>query len=252
MRPIIDTLSWNPIVPGTKGLAALTRVLTPLLLFCLTLSTSAPRANEGLKLPNLGEASTSLFSAEYEHSLGRAWLSVFRSRAPTVDDPLLFDYLENLIYELVTHSQLEDRRIELVVVDNATINAFAVPGGVIGVHNGLLLWAQTEDEIATVLAHEIAHLSQRHFSRGVEFQRTQQPLTLAAMLASFAPPGFTLTLAAHAQHTVCQTHRQVLGSYGGQNQEHHLVAAVGNGDLWVTHRPGHPNERIEPGAYLIW
>ncbi len=173
-------------MPGTKGLAALTRVLTPLLLFCLTLSTSAPRANEGLKLPNLGEASTSLFSAEYEHSLGRAWLSVFRSRAPTVDDPLLFDYLENLIYELVTHSQLEDRRIELVVVDNATINAFAVPGGVIGVHNGLLLWAQTEDEIATVLAHEIAHLSQRHFSRGVEFQRTQQPLTLAAMLASFA------------------------------------------------------------------
>lgn len=173
-------------MPGTKGLAALTRLLTPLLLFCLTLSTSAPRANEGLKLPNLGEASTSLFSAEYEHSLGRAWLSVFRSQAPTIDDPLLFDYLENLIYELVTHSQLEDRRIELVVVDNATINAFAVPGGVIGVHNGLLLWAQTEDEIATVLAHEIAHLSQRHFSRGVEFQRTQQPLTLAAMLASFA------------------------------------------------------------------
>lgn len=142
-------------------------------------------ANDALKLPNLGESSTSMFSAEYEHQLGRAWLSVFRSRAPTVDDPLLFDYLENLIYQLVTHSQLEDRRIELVVVENPTINAFAVPGGVIGVHNGLLLWAQTEDELATVLAHEIAHLSQRHFSRGVEFQQRQQPLTLAAMLASF-------------------------------------------------------------------
>ncbi len=140
---------------------------------------------EALKLPNLGEASTSMFSAEYEHQLGRAWLSVFRSRAPTVEDPLLFDYLENLIYQLVTHSQLEDRRIELVVVENPTMNAFAVPGGVIGVHNGLLLWAQTEDELATVLAHEIAHLSQRHFSRGVEFQQRQQPLTLAAMLASF-------------------------------------------------------------------
>ncbi|NND68538.1 MAG: M48 family metalloprotease, partial [Halioglobus sp.] len=126
-----------------------------------------------------------MFSSEYEHQLGRAWLSVFRSRAPTVDDPLLFDYLENLIYTLVTHSQLEDRRIELVVVENPTINAFAVPGGVVGVHNGLLLWAQTEDELATVLAHEIAHLSQRHFSRGVEFQQRQQPLTLAAMLASF-------------------------------------------------------------------
>ena len=58
-----------------------------------------------------------------------------------------------------------------------------MPGGVIGVHNGLLLYAQTEDELATVLAHEIAHLSQRHFSRGVEQQKKQQPLTLAGMLA---------------------------------------------------------------------
>lgn len=150
-------------------------------LLFITASASA----QELKLPNLGESSTSMFSSEYEHQLGRAWLSVFRSRVPTVDDPLMFDYLEDLIYRLVTHSQLEDRRVELVVVDNPTINAFAVPGGVIGVHNGLLLYAQTEDELATVLAHEIAHLSQRHFSRGVEFQKKQQPLTLAAMLASF-------------------------------------------------------------------
>ena len=140
-------------------------------------------ATEDLKLPNLGESSTSLFSTEYEHQLGRTWLRIFRSQVPTVDDPLLFEYLENLIYQLVTHSKLEDRRVELVVVDNATINAFAVPGGVIGVHNGLLLYAQTEDELATVLAHEIAHLSQRHFSRGVEFRQNQQPLNLAAMLA---------------------------------------------------------------------
>ncbi len=140
-------------------------------------------ANEELKLPNLGESSTSLFSAEYEYKLGRAWLRMFRSQAPTINDPLLFDYLENLIFSLVTHSQLEDRRIDLVLVDNATINAFAVPGGVIGVHNGLLLYAQTEDELATVLAHEIAHLSQRHFSRRVEFQQNQAPLNYAAMLA---------------------------------------------------------------------
>ena len=125
-----------------------------------------------------------MFSAEFEHQLGRAWLRFFRAQVPTVDDPLLFDYLENLIYKLVTHSKLEDRRIELVIVDNPTINAFAVPGGVIGIHNGLLVWAQTEDELATVLAHEVAHLSQRHFSRGVEFQKKQQPVTIAAMLAS--------------------------------------------------------------------
>lgn len=155
------------------------------MLLSLLLSHSSYTLSNELKLPNLGESSTSLFSSEFEHQLGQAWLRVFRSQVPTVNDPLLFEYLENLIYNLVTHSQLEDRRIELVVVDNPTINAFAVPGGVIGVHNGLLLWAETEDELATVLAHEIAHLSQRHFSRGVEFQKNQQPLTLAAMLASF-------------------------------------------------------------------
>lgn len=157
-----------------------------ILALALLFATAGARANtEDLKLPNLGEASTSLFSAEYEHQLGRTWLRIFRSQVPTIDDPLLYDYLENLLYELVTHSQLQDRRIELVVVDNPAINAFAVPGGVIGVHNGLLLYAQTEDELATVLAHEIAHLSQRHFSRRVEFQKSQQPLNLAAMLAGF-------------------------------------------------------------------
>ena len=148
-------------------------------------SLPAPGASEKLKIPNLGEAGNTLFSAEYEYKLGRAWLRVFRGQVETVNDPLLFDYLENLLFRLVTHSELQDRRIDLVVVDNPTINAFAVPGGVIGIHSGLLLHARTEDELASVIAHEIAHLSQRHFSRRVEFASKQRPLMLAAMLAGF-------------------------------------------------------------------
>jgi predicted Zn-dependent protease len=155
------------------------------MLLSVLLCTGSPARAQELKLPNLGESSTSMFSAEFEHQLGRTWLRIFRSQVPTVDDPLLHDYLEHLIYLLVSHSKLEDRRVEVVVVDSPEINAFAVPGGVIGVNNGLLLYAQTEDELVTVLSHEIAHLSQRHFSRGVEFQQKNQPLTLAAMLASF-------------------------------------------------------------------
>jgi predicted Zn-dependent protease len=158
------------------------RYVLPLML-CYFIAAPVSAQTEELKLPNLGESGTSLFSKEFEHQLGQTWLRIFRSQAPTENDPLLFEYLENLIYELVTHSKLEDRRVELVVVNNASINAFAVPGGVIGVHNGLLLYAQTEDELATVLAHEIAHLSQRHFSRGVEFRKKQAPINLAAMLA---------------------------------------------------------------------
>jgi len=173
LLPMPSRRYWARSLPLTLGLLA------------AGMQASGVQATENLKLPNLGEASTSLFSAEYEHQLGRTWLRIFRSQVTTVDDPLLYDYLENLIYELVTHSQLEDRRVELVVVDNPAINAFAVPGGVIGVHNGLLLYAQSEDELATVLSHEIAHLSQRHFSRRVEFAKNQQPLNLAAMLAGF-------------------------------------------------------------------
>ncbi len=153
------------------------------LLLAIALYNASAYATEELKLPNLGESSTSLFSPEQEYQLGRAWLRVFRSQAPTLDDPMLQDYLEDLIYRLVTHSQLQDRRIEVVIVDNPVINAFAVPGGVIGVHTGLLLYAQSEDELATVLAHEIAHLSQRHFSRRIEQQQATQPLTLAGLLA---------------------------------------------------------------------
>lgn len=164
-------------VPASKPALAL--LLAALLAF-----GGLARAQE-LKLPNLGESSTSMFSAEFEHQLGRTWLRYFRSQVPTVDDPLLHDYLEHLIYTLVSHSKLQDRRVEVVIVDSPEINAFAVPGGIIGINNGLLLYAQTEDELATVLSHEIAHLSQRHFSRGVEFQQKNQPLTLAAMLTSF-------------------------------------------------------------------
>lgn len=170
-------------MPEFRPKAILIRRLVALLLLGGILFSTTASSTDELKLPNLGESSTSMFSAEYEHQLGQAWLRIFRSRVPTIDDPLLFDYLEGMIYKLVTHSQLQDRRVEIVIVDNPTINAFAVPGGVVGIHNGLLTYAQTEDELATVLAHELAHLSQRHFSRSVEFQKNQQPLTMAAMLA---------------------------------------------------------------------
>ena len=158
--------------------------LSRYLLACaVTISPWSWSATDDLKIPNLGESSTSLFSADYEHQLGRMWLRSFRGQAPITTDPLLHSYLESLVFELVQHSELQDRRIELVIVDNPTINAFAVPGGVIGVHSGLFQYAVTEDEFATVMAHEIAHLSQRHFSRRMEMAQEQGPMQLAGLLA---------------------------------------------------------------------
>src|SRR5690625_6567710 len=96
---------------------------------------------------------------------------MFRSQVDIVDDPLLQSYVEELIYRLASHSQLEDRRLEVVVVNHPTMNAFAVPGGVIGVHNGLFLYADTEAPLASVLGDELAQPSERHFARSVEQQR---------------------------------------------------------------------------------
>jgi Zn-dependent protease with chaperone function len=201
------------IVFDISGLIRFARNAVMALALSPVASTASYAAPDELKLPNLGESSTSMFSSQFEYQLGRAWLREFRSQVPTVDDPLLFDYLENLIYKLVNHSKLEDRRIDLVIVDNPTLNAFAVPGGVIGIHNGLFLWAESEDELATVLAHEIAHLSQRHFSRGVEFQQKLQPVALAAMLASLvlmATAGGNAGMAARC-NTAVVTSRKLTG-----------------------------------------
>mgnify|MGYP000556452018 CR=1 FL=1 len=93
-------------------------------------------------------------------------------------------YLEQLLYNLATYSDLEDPRLELVIVKNPSMNAFAVPGGVVGFHTGVFAYAENEDQMASVLAHELAHLSQRHFSRGAEAQKKTSVLSMAGLLAS--------------------------------------------------------------------
>ena len=121
-----------------------------------------------IELPSLGDASSAAVSPVVERKLGGAWLRMFRGQVKTVEDALLQDYLEQVVFDLATHSELTDARLHVVIVDNETLNAFAVPGGVVGLNNGLLLAAQHEDELASVIAHELAHLSQRHYARSVE------------------------------------------------------------------------------------
>lgn len=150
----------------------------------LTVMPAMAADNNNVDLPELGDSSSSLFSSQQEYDLGRAWLKAFRSQVRTDPDPLLQDYLEDLVYKIATHSQVRDRRLQVVVVDNRTINAFAVPGGVVGIHNGALLVAGSEAELASVLSHELAHLSQRHFARGVEQQQRASIPTMAALLGS--------------------------------------------------------------------
>ncbi len=153
------------------------RRLIPLL--CLLLA-ALPATAQRNDLPTMGESG--VLPVGQEFMMGRVWLMSYRNQVPAVEDPLLESYVEELLYRLAETSELRDRRLALIVVDNPTINAFAVPGGVVGVHNGLVRQAQTEAQFASVLTHELAHVSQRHFSRSVEAAQRSQIPTLLGML----------------------------------------------------------------------
>ncbi|MGQ7817739.1 peptidase M48 [Pseudomonas sp. A46] len=154
--------------------------LRPTLLTLACLFASPAMADD---LPSLGDSSSSIVSPEQEHQLGRAWLGLLRGQVPQLNDPQLKDYVEASVYRLAETSQLQDRRLEFVLLNSPQLNAFAAPGGIIGVNGGLFLYAPTEAEYASVMAHELAHLSQRHFARGVEAQQRMQIPVMAAMLA---------------------------------------------------------------------
>lgn len=149
-----------------------------IILFSFTLNTYAS------ELPNLGDNNSSTFSKQQEYELGRAWLRSLKGQAPTISDPLVLNFIENLVYQIASHSELDDLDLELVVVDSPELNAFAVPGGVMGINSGLFLYAQNEGQMASVISHELAHLSQRHFARQLEDSQRKQPFEMAALLAS--------------------------------------------------------------------
>ena len=136
-----------------------------------------------IELPTLGDTSSSIVSLEQEYRLGRAWLSILRGQVAQLKDPLLKDYVERTVYKLAETSQLQERRLEFVLLASPQLNAFAAPGGIIGVNGGLFIHAQNEAEYASVMAHELAHLSQRHFARGLEAQQRLQLPMMGALLA---------------------------------------------------------------------
>ena len=161
-------------------------LLTFLLCLFIPASWSAPTPQpfQDPNLPSLGDMSSGIVSPLQEYWLGRAWLRHFRRQVATLDDPIVVQYLETLVYRLVPSSGLGNWPLELVVVDNSDLNAFAVPGGVLGINTGTFRYARSEAELASILAHELAHLSQRHFARGIEQSKENQIPALAAMLAS--------------------------------------------------------------------
>jgi predicted Zn-dependent protease len=132
-------------------------------------------------LPDLGDASQATFTPTVERRLGESIMEKVRADRSYLDDPVITDYLNSLGNRLVAASPDSRQSFEFFLLQDASVNAFALPGGFIGVHTGLILTAQTESELAGVLAHEVAHVTQRHIARMIAGQERSQLAALAAL-----------------------------------------------------------------------
>ena len=137
-------------------------------------------------LPELGDRVSGAVSEAQERAIGEIVLEQIYSQAPLISDPLLFDYTEHLIYRLSEYSQVNDRYFNVLLIDDSSLNAFAAPGGIIGINGGLFLNADNEGQFASVIAHELAHLSQRHFARNVLKSQDSNLASALVMVSSIA------------------------------------------------------------------
>jgi len=147
---------------------------------------SAPAPAQDSRLPDIGSSAGTLISPAEQERYGAMLLSQLRHYGYTLDDPLVEGWLEQMGARLAATSDRPGQPFTFFLLKDRKINAFATLGGYIGLNAGLVLEARREDEVAAVLAHEIAHVTQLHVLRGVErAQRDSIPILLA-MLGAIA------------------------------------------------------------------
>lgn len=153
-----------------------------LLLLSLLLNPLTPVP--AVDLPSIGDPSERLITPDQERQLGEAFMRRLRQQVPFVDDPELDAYLNGLGNRLVANSDTPSQRFTFFIVKDNAINAFAAPGGFIGTHSALILAARNESELAGVMAHEIAHVTQKHLVRAYDSASRMSLPTAAAILAA--------------------------------------------------------------------
>ncbi len=164
--------------PGHKWLA--------LLCACLTLAQTGVHAQS---LPDFGSPADSVLSKSREKALGQSVILELRRAGAIIDDPLLNEYIRLLGSQLASHANDGSFEFEFFMIDDGGVNAFAMPGGVIGINTGLLLETDRESELAGVMAHEISHVTQRHIARALYDRQRGSILTMATMIAAMLLAG---------------------------------------------------------------
>jgi predicted Zn-dependent protease len=166
-----------------KPMLSIARRITPLLTAGLILLSSSSQAEE-INLPELGSPSDQYLTPLDEQRLGREFMLSVRKSATVLDDPLISEYIQGLGEQLLKKSDAASQSYTFFVLDDPSINAFAGPGGYIGVYSGLILATQSESELASVIAHEIAHVTQKHLLRAFDAANQMSGKTAALLLAS--------------------------------------------------------------------
>jgi predicted Zn-dependent protease len=136
------------------------------------------------ELPDFGDPSGSIMSPENERRLGQAFMRSVNKVMKVETDPLLISYIESLGARLAANSGEASLPFSFFLVRDQVVNAFAGPAGNIGIHTGLILTTETESELASVVAHEIAHVTQKHLARTFDMAQGMGIASTAAIIAA--------------------------------------------------------------------
>lgn len=137
---------------------------------------------ERVALPDMGASSDTILSRKEEEEYAKALVRQMRAYEVLNEDPLINAYFEDMGFRLVANSDRPDKPFTFVVINQSVVNAFAAPGGVVALYSGLILAADDENEVAGVLAHEVAHVTQQHLYRAIENAQSMSiPLALAML-----------------------------------------------------------------------
>lgn len=184
------------VYPSMCRVSALFSPLALLLALCVTLAAFAPRASgagttdplgarsRANELPDIGTPADQVFTAGEEYSIGSSIVRQLRDSGEILDDPELTDYVQQLGQRLAAQAHEGNLKFHFFIMKDTDLNAFALPGGFIGVNAGLVTATASESELAGVLAHEIAHVTQRHLARSLAAQAKNATMSTLGMLAA--------------------------------------------------------------------
>ena len=182
-RPSPRSNAFTP--PFRRTTLTLVKVISTLLISAaLTLGAASRSQAEPEDLPDIGSPAQAMLSQDEEYQIGRMIVRGLRDQDQILEDPEVSEYIRSIGSRLSSQANESLQRFNFFVVKDNSINAFALPGGFIGVNSGLLLDTKNESELAGVIAHEVAHVTQRHIARSLAAQSKSSLVSTAAMLAA--------------------------------------------------------------------